>query len=422
MNVEKILDSIESGVIVVDEDLVVHHWNEWMEVNTSVKADEILSKAIYELFTEIDIKILQKRVKSALILGTPIFMNSPYHRHLINIPLQSFVKSPFRKMQQSITISPVDIENGLVSIIITDNTQLILAQSTLKRKSDELQELNTSLEDKIKDAVEHERKQTQLIQQQAKLALMGEMIHNIAHQWRQPLAAIANKSSYLQLMEQTGEMSSDILMENTEEILDITEQMSQTINDFMNFFKTNKTFELIPISTIINDTEKIIKETFNKHRIKLNVEYNQSNLKITTIISELRQILLNILTNAKDQIVIQSSKNKSNDDFSGLVNITVTDDILKIHDREIEACRIDILDNGGGIDQIIIDRVFEPYFTTKKGNQGTGIGLYMSKVIIEEHLGGKVSVNNNKFDNGEVGAVFSIILPVLKPDYLENQD
>ncbi len=238
-----------------------------------------------------------------------------------------------------------------------------------------------------------------LIAQQSKMAAMGEMLENIAHQWRQPLSAISTASTGIQLqMEIYEEVSKEFLLENVELINEHSQYLSKTIEDFRNFFSPNKVKLKFEISKTIEKTLYLIAARIKEHNI--NIVKNIDNVEITSLENELIQILLNILNNAIDALEI----NKIEDKYI-FINILKNKKELKI----------EIKDNAGGIYSDIINRIFEPYFTTKHKSQGTGIGLYMSTEIIKKHLYGNIHVNNIKYNyqgKNYTGASFIITLPL----------
>ncbi|SFV67042.1 Putative two-component sensor histidine kinase [hydrothermal vent metagenome] len=244
----------------------------------------------------------------------------------------------------------------------------------------------TRLELERKKCIQQER----LLQQQAKMASMGEMIGNIAHQWRQPLNALSSLTVLLGIKYRTnkGLTESDMLQFKVKSNY-IIQNMSKTIDDFKNFFSPNKSKERFCIRDAINEIEIFIKNSYLEYNIELVNRVNE-NIEIVGYKSELEQVFLNILNNSKDAFIEQGRK---------ILKPTVTIDVTLLED----IIRIEIVDNAGGIEDEIIDRIFEPYFSTKFESNGTGIGLYMSKMIIEESMGGKLLLENR--DDGVVAII-----------------
>ena len=233
--------------------------------------------------------------------------------------------------------------------------------------------------------------QDTIMMQQSKAAQMGEMINMIAHQWRQPLNAISSAVIKLDMQNSMDILTKEELHKTAKFIEDMTQQMSQTINDFMNFTKPTHQKELIDFDKIFKDIFKIIGTQLNNLNISVNIEI-EDNVSIYTYKQEIEHILMNLITNARD--ALEELENNSK-------RISI-----KIYTKN-HLCIIKIIDNAGGIHEDIIDRVFDPYFTTKESNKGTGLGLYMSKKILQEYLNGNIFVRN-KND----GAEFTIIMDI----------
>ena len=229
---------------------------------------------------------------------------------------------------------------------------------------------------------------SQLIQQ-SKMASMGEMIGMIAHQWRQPLSAISSSILGMQIKLELNkfDLSSNkgqkelkkFLNTKFSGILGYVEFLSTTIDDFRSFFKPDKKKESVNIEDLIKGTILVIKSSLKMNGINLKKEY-ASTKKVLLYRNEVMQVILNILQNAKDVLVQRE-----------IIDPNIT---IKTKDTD-DGVAIEIYDNGGGIEEEIIDKIFDPYFSTKDEKSGTGIGLYMSKTIIEKHCGGSLSVKNS---------------------------
>ena len=245
-----------------------------------------------------------------------------------------------------------------------------------------------------------QEKETMLVQQ-SKMAAMGEMLENIAHQWRQPLSLISSISSGILLKREYNiDIPIDEEKANLNQINETIDYLSQTIDDFRDFFKPNKETILFDIKDIYNKTLKLVSNKFVSRNIKL-VE-NIDSIEINSFDNELMQVIMNILNNAKD--ILETKENQE--------RILIVD----IYTNDNQAI-ITIKDNAGGIPENIIDKVFDPYFTTKHKTQGTGIGLYMSKEMIIKHMQGDISVSNEKYIYNNIeytGACFKIQLPYKK--------
>ena len=238
--------------------------------------------------------------------------------------------------------------------------------------------LNENLERKVEEEVSKRRDQEQLLIQQSKLASMGEMIGNIAHQWRQPLNALGLILQNIKFSYDMEELDDEFMDKSIEKANSITTKMSTTIDDFRNFYVPNKSKELFILDEAIERTISLIDSTYKNYDIEL-IKNNQcKDIRIFGYEGEFSQVILNILTNAKDALIENCVENKK-------VIIDVS--------QENNFINISIKDNAKGISLEIIDKIFEPYFSTKEEGKGSGIGLYMSKTIIENNMDGKIVVN-----------------------------
>ena len=250
----------------------------------------------------------------------------------------------------------------------------------LNKKTKELEELNCSLEGKIDKAVEEHRKKDKIIAQQAKLAAMGEMVGSIAHQWRQPLNTLGIRIQLLEDDYKDGVIDVPYIEEYIVENMKRIGFMSKTIDDFSNFFRIDKQKKEFYIVQTINSVLNIISSQLEKHNIKIEIT-SDKDYKIMGYESELQQVIMIIINNSKDVFIEKEQKN-------GKISIHVK--------KENNHIFVVFKDNGGGIPEDIINRIFEPYFTTKEEGKGTGLGLYMSKMIIEDNMNGTLDVENIK--------------------------
>ena len=232
------------------------------------------------------------------------------------------------------------------------------------------------------------QEQQDVMIEQQKLAAMGEMIGNIAHQWRQPLNALGLVLQNIKKAYERGRLDDAYIEKSINKGKMLTTKMSTTIDDFRNLIKSKKLKERFFIKDVLNDVLEMVEASFKNHNIEIVTNYDQE-IEITNYPNELFQVIINLMNNAKDAFVEQ------NKDGVVTVNCYIKDDDVFI----------DIVDNAGGIPLENPNKVFEPYFTTK--DSGTGIGLYMSKMIIEKDMDGILSVQNK--DNG---ALFTIQLPI----------
>ena len=252
-----------------------------------------------------------------------------------------------------------------------------------------IKQLNETLEKKVKEEVEKNRRQDQQLIQQSRLAQMGEMISMIAHQWRQPLNAISMTSSNLQLKLILGDVDKEVFKKQITKINGFSQHLSKTIDDFRNFFKNNKVKTTTNLENIVFSTLSIVEVSLENKNIevitKLDCQY-----EFQVYENEVKQLILNLIKNAEDILLDNKVKNPK----------------IKIWNTcgtNSNNPTLYIKDNGGGIPKEIIGKIFDPYFSTKSKKDGTGLGLYMSKIIIEEHCHGKLSVYNE-----DDGAVFKM--------------
>jgi PAS domain S-box-containing protein len=239
-----------------------------------------------------------------------------------------------------------------------------------------------------------------IMEAQTKLASMGEMIGNIAHQWRQPLSIITTSISGLKVMSEFGEITKDDINECEKNILKQAIYLSNTIDNFRNFIKDDKSNSLIFLSDVIKNAVSLVDASLSNNYIKLQVNI-KDDLKIIGNKNELIEAFINILSNSKD---VLKAKIKNEDDR-----------LIFVRTQKIENEKINLLiyDSGGGIPEDIINKIFIPYFTTKHQSQGTGLGLAMVDKIIRERHHGSISVYNKEFtynSKSYKGACFSIIL------------
>lgn len=254
---------------------------------------------------------------------------------------------------------------------------------------------NAELEQRVLDVTHKNREKDHLLIQQSKLATMGEMINNIAHQWRQPLNALSLLFGNLQDAKQFNDLSTEYLDQQIENGFKYIDKMSHTINDFRDFFSPDKAREVFSVRQAVADAVMLVEASFKIHNISI-IQDMPEEIKLYGILNEYAQVVLNLLTNAKEAILDHNS--------SGVVKVTLFTLQGKVY--------LSVLDNGGGISEEVLEHIFEPYYSTKEG--GMGIGLYMSKMITETSLNGQIEVCNKK-----QGVEFSIVAPILSgnPDY-----
>ena len=379
LNIYSILD-IPVGYMVVEANLETYHQNIAQEMEALIIAGSILSIVFL-----------------VISFGISYSLSSPIEQIIKKLHnVKDTETLEFKKQDQ--------VEFGyLCKSISSSHNRLRHANENLEvqvnHKTQELQELNKTLEQKVVVAVKEVEDKNQMLEQQSRLAQMGEMISMIAHQWRQPLAAIAAVSMNMRLAielqkydfskEDESEAYKKEISDNLESIDGFVQNLTSTIDDFRNFFKSNKERIVIEINEPVQKALKIIGVSIQSKGVKISTEL-ASVKKLPMLDSEFMQVVLNILKNAQDNFA-EHTKEKpyihisSYDTDTGVV--------------------LEFLDNGGGIAEDIMPFIFDPYFSTKNEKNGTGIGLYMSKTIIEDHHHGKLEASNQ----GE-GVCFKISL------------
>ena len=483
-----ICNTVDNGIILINKNLEVKFWNRWLEIRTGINFKDIENKNLRDFYPEIDDKKLIRKITTALKLNSSTFYTPQMSKFLLNIELSKVADTVFNEMQQSVTITPYDIENELVIIYIYDTTILSEINYKLQETKEEVEEKNEELkllfdvtmeaiivfkDDKIFDCnqitldlfkiksknqllkkdiydlnlnkklldktqkkpiettiiredkssfsaliniknttiksqffriltiidISDIKRKEALLAEQTKLAAMGEMIGNIAHQWRQPLNIISVISSGTRLKKEMDLLTDDMLVDALKTISETTEHLSNTIDVFKDFLKENKEKSLFNLSQNIMNNISLIDTILNENEIEIDLDLDDS-IYIYNFANEFSQAFINILHNASDAIAFKLKKGSLK--------------IIKITTKQLDGhTTIEIADNAGGINSEIINKIFEPYFTTKHKFQGTGLGLYMTHKIIQESMKGKINVSNNTFTYKTqecFGALFKITL------------
>lgn len=358
---EAIVNSSPVAIIAVDEEMKVNVFNQNAKKIFGFEKEEMRDKNSLK-------NIIPEKYYEAHLKGFTNFIKSGILKH-DNKPLELEGK---RKNGE---IFPIRVSFGTTTL---NDKKIVIA----------------NIED-----IQLEKEKDKILLQQSRIAALGEMIGNIAHQWRQPLNAIKIVASGLKMRKKTGLLKMEDIDKDIEKIMNYTDYLSQTIDDFRNFFKQDKTKEKFNVLDVAKRALSLVEASYEHHNIKTVFEYDQ-NMEYFYVgyPNELAQVFLNILNNAKDVLIEKNIKDK-------VVKISLA--------QTKEKLVVEICDNGGGVEDSIMVKIFDPYFTTKHKAQGTGMGLYMSKQIIEKHFHGFLSVRNKKFtiENKELyGACFKIEL------------
>jgi len=481
---KKLISSIDNGIVILNDELKIFYYNKWLELHTGIKKLYAISKTLDELFSEINIKTLKRKIKTALRLGTPTFYTSNTSKYLIPIKIDQIKILNYSYMQQDVSIIPFDDDKNLVAIIITDQTNMANTNTLLQENIKEIEKLNCELikerdtidkkvllikidnnfmirdvsqayleligytkdelidndffvyerlhigdvlkkniiahlqekkvfnfeektlskkgdifwmkntivpeydynanhigfiifRENITDAKELYIHQDKLLVN-SRSSAMGEMISMIAHQWRQPLSVINTIISTLKIKKELNILDDKSQLNAYTKIEDTVQYLSTTIDDFRNFFKRNKVLTKVSLFTIFDKSTSLLKGEMKLYGIEY-IQNIDENLEIETFKNELIQAIINFVKNSIDAFEGKKFKDKRI-----VVDVTSFDTHIGIV----------INDNAGGIDKETINKIFEPYFSTKSNN-GTGLGLYMSKTIIEKHLKGQLTITSN---------------------------
>jgi len=484
---KKIVANIDNGIIVLDQDLKIYHFNKWLELHTGIKECNILDKKINDIFDDINSKTLKRKIKTALRIQTPTFYTASTSKYLIPIKINQFHNSSFEYMQQDVSIIPFDEEKGLVALILTDQTIMANTNALLEANIQTINELNAELL-KERDTIDkkvlvikfdktfriidvsqallellcydkeelldknflfHEKYhmtkdcQMRLVQSMKALkvlefeettlsahghticfkstlipeysskgihigfiifrenitdskrlaksqekilassrsAAMGEMVSMIAHQWRQPLSLINTIMATLKIKKELEKLSEKDINEAFAKIQTTTSYLSDTIDDFRDYFKPNKKSSEVNILSLFDNSIFFLKEVMHQNNIEYKIDVTQ-NISIDTYKNELLQSIINIIRNSIDAFIFSDVE---------ILNKQISVNIQKLESH----ISIIITDNAGGIQKDVLQRVFEPYFSTKSKN-GTGLGLHMCHTIITGHLKGNIIMTSNE--------------------------
>lgn len=365
--------------VVENKNIIVNNWIKKKEVDKifhehDLQKDLLLNDNEFFLIDYYLLLISDNNVNIELLKITEVLdlfeaKNIKYHELFI---ICNTFKSSFEYYFQQNNIFTSEIENDI--LLVFDLSFEIISKKYY-----------SYFEKKIKE-------QQTILLEQSKSAAMGEMISMIAHQWRQPLQTVSilvQKLPLSKIIE--GELKDEVIEQIVTDVGIQIDYMAKTIDDFRDFFKPNKSKVKIKLSELIDKVVDFLLYMLNIDSIKLTVNKIEDKT-VSIYINDVIQVLINIIKNSRDAMLSRDVENR-------IINITLY--------VENEYAIIDIEDNAGGIKDDVIDKIFNPYFTTKSEKNGTGLGLYMSKKIIEEHCDGKISVSNSTN-----GALFRIKLPI----------
>lgn len=297
--------------------------------------------------------------------------------------------------------------------IFHDITEQLEAEKELKNKQKELEMLNVELAKTVVEETDKRRKNEQVLFEQSRFLAMGQMISAIEHQWRQPLSALGINIEDLEDAYISGDLDSEYIHELTEDSMTLIKTISKTMEDLKRFFRTSQTEEMFSVPRTLSEVFGLIMARLFNSDISFHMVYSKEDstieaydrevlaftsrikdFSIKGVPAEFKQVLINVMNNAVDAVL--ERKSISTEHVQGEVS-------LELEKRE-KSINIYVRDNGTGINHEAMTRMFEPYYTTKE--EGSGIGLYMSKIIIEEHMNGRISASPLPG-----GAIFTISLP-----------
>jgi PAS domain S-box-containing protein len=354
---KKIIEHSPLSIVITNETGKIEYVNPWFSKVTGYSSEEALQQ---------NPRILKSELTSAL----------EYEELWKTLMNKKLWKGRFKNRRKDGTEF---WESAIITPIINEKDQIT---NFLAIKQEITKEIYLQEEVKTKD---------ELMISQSRHAAMGEMVSLIAHQWRQPISVVSMIANNMIMDLEFGEINNDNLKEDAHALLEQTQYLSKTIDDFRDFFKPDKAKEVTKIKTVLSETMSIFGKALENNDITLFVECSE-DISIKIYSRELLQVIINLLKNAKEAFENKSIKDK---------RIEI---VVKLFSSYI---RIEMFDNAGAIDDAIKERIFEPYFSTKDEQMGTGLGLYMSKTIIEKHLGGKLWCENKKD-----GVSFYIDLPI----------
>ena len=378
------VESSDNIVVITDKDKVIQYVNEAFTKTTGYTAKEAIGQSPNILKDAQESEAFYKE------LNETIYSGKKWSGEFTNI--DKYGKHSYEKASIMPLFDAKDKIEGFVAIKL-DITNEVNMREDLRESKEHIEEINRNLENRVKEEVDKNRQKDKQLLQQSRLAQMGEMISMIAHQWRQPLSAIGGASSAINLKAKLHKLDEAKAIELSNSISDNTQYLSGIINDFSSFFKPNQALSETSYDEIILSVLLIIETSIKNKNIAIIQEQSDHN-RFHSYPSELKQVILNLLKNAEDILIKREIKNP----YIKISTMTKSNEHI-----------LEISDNGGGIDKSITDKIFDPYFSTKEGKNGTGLGLYMSKMVIEEQCHGKISVSNSKD-----GAIFKIVVKEIK--------
>ncbi|MBF0592909.1 MAG: PAS domain-containing protein [Nitrospirae bacterium] len=383
---ENVSNGITDEIILLSKDFKILWANNAVLQNRASTVNEIIGMSCYNLTHHSDVSCNSPDdpcpVKEFYRTGQPTPVTHVHHKANGSI---SFVE---------VEAYPILDHRGEINEFVYVSKDIT---ERVKREED-IRNLNKILEQKLKEETSLREQKEQLLIQQSKLAEMGDMIGAIAHQWKQPLTSISLIANEIEDAYEYGEMTGEYMKDCVIKILDQTKFMSKTIEDFRNFMKPSKVMSDFDIKEVIDDVLFMFEAMLRKSNVDVLFEKDISSERYITTgyPNEFKHVVLNLINNSRDAICSIREKNLLSKDIRGKITLNLSSKDDKI--------LLTISDNGGGVPYEIISKIFDPYFTTKPDEKGTGIGLYISKKIIE-NINGSLACKNV-----EDGAEFTITI------------
>ena len=350
------LEKVEDGTIFgyIDNSIVMNYEIQQNYIGTLAISGKFQNKLKFSIATRNDEKMLHE-IFEKLILT----LDEGTKQEILN----RWVDILYQKK----------VDNKLMLQIVTIFMLILLL---VVYRQYHIKKINTRLKDEISKAIKKSKEQDKIMFQQNKFAVLGDMIGCIAHQWRQPLAVLNTAIAILLERDKQGILSQEQLRDKLYSMESNVQQMSQTIEDFLSYFSPNKDKDNFILFESVEKALWIIKDQIEQNSVKITLNIDTS-ISINSYKDEYMQVLISILMNSIQAFKVDDSKEITIRGYDNKTNVLLV-----------------ISDNANGIDEKIIDRIFDPYFTTKHQSKGTGLGLYISKMIIENSMGGRLSVKN----------------------------
>jgi PAS domain S-box-containing protein len=370
---EEVVSNIREVIFQLDPEGRILYVNNSWEKMTEFSVQESIGKNILSFLMEEEVKGLHSQIEAKLLNGEFVLITKKLNKKNVEFSM--------------LPLYDADGSMHGYSGTINDITERMEQELIIKAGKQYVEKLNQNLEKRIQKEVSKNRQKDHILIQQSRLAAMGEMIASIGQQWRQPLNSLSLLIQDVSEALDYGEINDQYIDKFTKESMIQIKQMSQTINDFRRFYRPNKEKSPFSIADSIEDALSIFSTSLKNHDIQIKFEYRGQQMAYG-FANEYSQVVLNILINARDAYVT-----KDNDNPRMFIKIDETEASLVT----------EFTDNAGGIEPALLEKVFDPYFTTRP--HGTGLGLYMTKIILE-NMNGRIKVENT----GD-GAKFSVTVP-----------